>query len=107
MARWCPCDTASTKISYNSRMKHLGFSLIALTFVLAITALPSAAKTKVELKDAQGKSVGTVILWGQGSGARFELRLHYLSALTHGLHIHENTTSDAPYLQSSRPPFHP
>src|ERR1700692_4995856 len=37
---------------------------------LALFALPSrsAAKTKVDLKDAQGKPVGDVILWDQGPG---------------------------------------
>src|ERR1700685_46 len=76
MAHWCPCDTPVREIGYNSRMKHPALSLIAVTTLLAITALPSAAKTKVELKDSQGKAVGTIILWQKKPGVGLKLQLH-------------------------------
>ena len=56
----------------------------ALALCLASLALPSAraAKNKlehqIELKDAQGKSVGMATLSQKGSGVEIELHLHGL-----------------------------
>jgi len=102
MARWCIHD----RIRYNPRMKHLGFSLIALSAVLTITALPSAAKTGVELKDAQGKAVGGVILWEQENNiVGIEVNLHDLPPGEHGIHFHQNAKCDAPDFKSAGPHF--
>ena len=53
--------------------------LACLTFgvFLALVLLPSRsnAKTKVELKDGQGKAVGDIIVWDQGSGAALQLEI--------------------------------
>jgi superoxide dismutase, Cu-Zn family len=89
------------------RMKHPGFSLIALTVVLAITALPSAAKTQVELKDAQGKNVGTVIVWQQGAAVALKLHLHGLPPGDHAVHFHQTPKCDAPDFKSAGPHFNP
>jgi superoxide dismutase, Cu-Zn family len=104
MAHWC---LHRRKISYNPRMKHLAFSLIALSVVLTITALPSAAKTKVEVKDAQGKAVGTIILSPKGSGVALKLQLHDLPPGDHGIHFHQNAKCDGPDFKSAGPHFNP
>jgi Cu-Zn family superoxide dismutase len=88
-------------------MKHLGFSLIALTILLATTAIPSAAKTVVELKDAQGKSVGSIIVMPKGSGVGLKFHLHDLPPGEHGIHFHQNPKCDAPDFKSAGPHFNP
>ena len=87
-------------------MKNLGISL-AFAVALVATALPSFAKTKVELKDAQGKSVGTVILYEKGTGVALKLNLHDLAPGEHGIHFHQNPKCDGPDFKSAGPHFNP
>jgi Cu-Zn family superoxide dismutase len=88
-------------------MKHLGFPLIALAVAATLTALPCAAKTVVELKDAQGKPVGDIVLLPGGSGVGLKLELHDLPPGEHGIHFHQNPKCDAPDFKSAGPHFNP
>jgi len=88
-------------------MKYFGSLLTALAVMLVASALPSAAKTLVHLKDAQGKDVGTVVIWQQGPGVGLELHLHDLAPGEHGIHFHQNAKCDGPDFKSAGPHFNP
>jgi superoxide dismutase, Cu-Zn family len=88
-------------------MKRLTY--LTLAALLALIALPSrsAAKTKVELKDAQGKAVGDVIVWDQGSGVALQLDLHDLTPGEHAIHFHQVPKCEAPDFKSAGGHFNP
>jgi len=83
--------------------------VLALGVVLALMAAPSlsAAKTKVEVKDAQGKDVGTILLWDQGGGVALQLDLHDLTPGEHGIHFHQNPKCEGPDFKSAGGHFNP
>ncbi len=82
---------------------------MALCLALSVTAAAGAAtKTTVELKDAQGTSVGTAVLSGKGTaGVSIKLNLHGLPPGEHALHFHQKPQCDAPDFKSAGPHFNP
>jgi superoxide dismutase, Cu-Zn family len=93
-------------LAYNPRMKLT--ILACASFVTVIFSIPGAAKNTVELKDAQGKSVGEAILWEQNNDlVGVELTLHDLPPGEHGIHFHQNAKCDAPDFKSAGPHFNP
>lgn len=74
--------------------------------VVALSSL-AFAKTVVQLRDAQGKSVGKVILWEQGPGVGMELHLENLPPGEHALHFHREPKCEAPDFKSAGPHFNP
>jgi Cu-Zn family superoxide dismutase len=88
-------------------MKQITLPRLATAVALIVFSLPSAAKTNVELKDAQGKNVGSIMLWEQGSGVAVQLHLHDLPPGEHGIHFHLTPKCDAPDFKSAGPHFNP
>src|SRR5437899_10508891 len=83
--------------------------LFACGAFLAFFALSSAsvAKTKIELKDAQGKDGGSVLIWDQGSGVALQLQLHDLTPGEHAIHFHQIPKCEAPDFTSAGGNFNP
>jgi Cu-Zn family superoxide dismutase len=90
--------------------KTFSFAIALCLPVLALS-ITAAAKTPVELKDAQGKSVGKGVIWSNGtdasSGVSMQLSLHDLPPGEHALHFHQKAQCDAPDFKSAGPHFNP
>lgn len=85
----------------------LSISVLSISVLSIAAAAKSAPSTTVELKDAQGKSVGTAVLKGTSSGVSMALKLHDLPPGVHALHFHGKAQCDPPDFKSAGPHFNP
>jgi Cu-Zn family superoxide dismutase len=75
-------------------------------FAQQTSAKPVKTQT-VELKDAQGNSVGSAIIKPSGKGVKVNLDLRNLSPGEHAVHFHQNAKCDPPDFKSAGPHFNP
>lgn len=92
----------------NTQSLSFAVALLSIVALPIVTAANASAKTVVELKDAQGKSVGSAVLWsGKTPGVSMQLELHDLPPGEHALHFHQKAQCDAPDFKSAGPHFNP
>jgi len=63
--------------------------------------------TVVNIKDAQGKSVGTATLTSDPKGVKITFDIKGFPPGQHSVHIHQNAKCDAPDFKSAGPHFEP
>jgi superoxide dismutase, Cu-Zn family len=85
--------------------------LTAMVLVLSAGVLGAAQQpngSKVELKNAQGQSVGTAMLSAARSGGvSLALDLKNLTPGRHAIHFHESPKCEPPRFESAGPHFNP
>jgi Cu-Zn family superoxide dismutase len=96
-----------TPFGYNPRMKQTCLFAIALPLLLIAFSTTTMAKTVVQLKDAQGKSVGTAILSEHKPGVELDLHVENLPPGEHAVHFHREPKCEAPDFKSAGPHFNP
>jgi|SRR5216683_944574 len=90
-------------------IKAIAGSVCLLFFAVAAAAntnAPAAAKpVSVDIKNAQGQSVGTATLSEATHGVTIKLDIKNLPPGEHSLHIHQNAKCEAPDFKSAGPHF--
>jgi Cu-Zn family superoxide dismutase len=84
---------------------------VAVVFLLgASAAWAQEAKPKsvsVDIKNAQGQSVGTAVLSPAAKGVKIKIDIKSLPAGEHSIHIHQVAKCEAPDFKSAGPHFDP
>lgn len=98
---------------------RIGLSFVSLIALCTWSCTPNSSSiegqrartadgARVELKDSQGKVVGTLTVSAHSSGGvQFDGRLSDLPPGVHGMHIHETGQCDGPDFKSAGAHFNP